>query len=548
MTTTPLGDCYRYAVQKAMELAHNKALLEDKSRLRIVHGHTTDYWNKKSVLHAWVEKGNKVYDYRTRVLHPDGLDKDLYYKSFQPEKYHVFSVVEALRNCVRQGHYGPWNEVKENPSEDFDADAYIEEAENIMARWAAWWQDNPHAEGPALVYYFKADGKQYMTPIDPFGDVLSQMVSGASDLSEGIVGTLYLTAAHTMAGLGQSLVGSLNLPDRGIMLLVRVGGTVQIIEDKHLAGNTEPALKNPGPALRRKRKFQEPWEHDVEEVYMSEALIPGAGFVEAGIAHVLERLNELGYKTAQSASGLAADKEGRKPGGGYIAFFQKDLTEPQIEALCIAAEAAGLTFRRSDGKSMLHQPSVTVRTSMTKAGVSHGDLQRIVWKELEDEYGEERPPERGDRYWERIAELVDEHGSMRDDNDLWIRGAWQRFIEALEAIAIEGAAATTPGGNAFDHAFLFVHNNPTELRLVHGLLHPPGEEPYVHAWAEDKRGRIYDWALAQQHPQGVPASWYYDWYKPEPVHFYTSTESFIKAMEEQTAGPWEDFIALLESV
>lgn len=478
MSKIPLGHCYRFATQKATAWL---AADGDPEAFKLIQGRCTDKWNGESYLHAWVEIDDRVFDWQTSFTQPDGLPRDVFYDYYQPEPHRVYTAEEAVMTCLRSSHWGPWG----NPQEEFDADGFIREAENIMARWAAWWQNNPHAEAPALVYYFMADGKQYMTPIDPSGDVLSQMVSGASDIGEGIVAALYLSAAK----FGRSLAGSLNLPNRGVTLFVRVGGTVQIIEDKHLPGNVEPTLKNPGPPILRKRKFQEPWEFEPREVTVREALIPGAGFVEAGIAHVIERLNELGMPPLQSSSGLSIDGS-VMPGRGYIAWLQSDLTPSQIVILQIAAEAAGLTA--SIEGQLLYQPDLVIRTDRTHEG------------------------------------------------DQQIQTAWDIFLETVEA-QVTTSGAYKLGGDPYAYAFLLVHNDPTRLRLLHGTLNPPDAEPYAHAWAESTDGsRVYDWALAQQYPQGVDAERYYSYYRPVKTGTYSSVESFLQISTARHPGPWKE--------
>ena len=420
-----------------------------------------------------------------------------------------------------------------NPSEEFDSEAVIAESQAILARWSAWWVDNPHATPPSFAVYFTGDGEQHTVPIVQSSakqDILSQLVRKGSNF-DSVVAVLYVSSAPPNHNL--SLAGSLNLPNRALTFYVRPHDLVQTIEDTLAPGNLSVPQPNPGPPTRRKRYFQEPWEMEPREVMAREALIPGAGYVEAGIAHVIERLNELGLPPMQSSSGLSVDAEGSKPGGGYIAWLQSDLTQDQIAVLRSAAEAARLSFKL--GGMLLFQPDVTVRTEMTRAGVSVETLRKRALAQAKEAFGADYN-DYGETFRTLWDELIAEHGGRLDDNDLWIQDAWRRFLEAVEAQVAQLGQGVV-GGDPYSYAFLLVHNNPTQLRLKHGTLHPPNVAPFKHAWAESD-DRVFDWSLAYEYPEGIDTAEYYDYYKPAQVTSYTSQESFIHTMHTQQTGPW----------
>src|ERR1700694_5742479 len=98
-------------------------------------------------------------------------------------------------------------------------------------------------------------------------------------------------------------------------------------------------------------------------VRVSELVVEGKswGWVDAGIAETLERINMAGYRSAQSCSGLKEDHERKtSTSGGYIAWFAADLSAVQIKAIERAAKASGLAFMRSD---LFFLPAVSVRAS-----------------------------------------------------------------------------------------------------------------------------------------------------------------------------------------
>ena len=391
----------------------------------------------------------------------------------------------------------------------------IEIAEEILRRYVKQFSVGLQTGDSSFAVFFTADDDISGFPqhrvyyVEPGNDILvAEQLKVLGAHLTGIVGVAYVSAGvhdvdeYTSTGdwTGYKarlpgMTASLQTPDRALTFFVPFAAyedgvptrryNVEIIEDIKQPSGWEPTW-NPGPPVKRKRRFQEPWELEPREVVAREALIPGAGYVEAGIAHVIERLNMLGLPPSQSSSGLAVDMEGKDPGDGYIAWFQSDLTEDQTAVLEHAADAAGLTFNLGSG--MLYQPDVAVRTV---------DL----------------------------------------NTDDQIQGAWERFLEAVEAQVTQPAAQGAIGGDPYSYAFLLVHNDPTNLHLVHGVLHPPDTEPYDHAWAEGD-DRVYDWALAYEHPEGVDTAWYYSYYQPQKTGTYSTVQSFFKITESKQTGPW----------
>lgn len=90
--------------------------------------------------------------------------------------------------------------------------------------------------------------------------------------------------------------------------------------------------------------------------------------VDAGIAGLIEDLNTAGFKTAQSMSGLKADYPSgdRYSPDGYIAWWEKDLTKEQVDAIKKAAKDAGLFF--DDQGLLFFKPSIEVRVGVLKSG------------------------------------------------------------------------------------------------------------------------------------------------------------------------------------
>ena len=107
--TIPLGQCFPFAVQMAK--ASSKEEFDDLSLFKVVHGRITDKWSGESVLHAWVEKPGLVFDEQTSHTKPEGVPKDGWYETFQPDKERrkEYTAEEAMLTCVKQGQMGPWD-------------------------------------------------------------------------------------------------------------------------------------------------------------------------------------------------------------------------------------------------------------------------------------------------------------------------------------------------------------------------------------------------------------------------------------------------------
>ena len=117
-----LGQCYPFTNKMAREWseAHidktkppGKGVhpdIDNKDKFKVVHGRTTDKFSGESVLHAWVEKGDLVFDAQTSHTKPDGIPRDVYYDMFQPESHEEYTAEETMIKCVTKGHQGPWED------------------------------------------------------------------------------------------------------------------------------------------------------------------------------------------------------------------------------------------------------------------------------------------------------------------------------------------------------------------------------------------------------------------------------------------------------
>ena len=104
--TIAIGQCYPHAVKLAQQTTDEE--FSDLSKFKVVHGRITDKFSGESVMHAWVEKGDMIFDWQTHQTKPDGIPRDVYYDQFQPETYEEYTAEEAIVNCMKNRQMGPW--------------------------------------------------------------------------------------------------------------------------------------------------------------------------------------------------------------------------------------------------------------------------------------------------------------------------------------------------------------------------------------------------------------------------------------------------------
>ena len=103
-----IGKCYPHTTKMARESTQEE--FSDPTKFKVVHGKITDKFSGESSLHAWVEKGDIIFDWQTSSTKPEGIPRDTYYDMYQPEVHDEYTAEETMVNCVRQGQHGPWGE------------------------------------------------------------------------------------------------------------------------------------------------------------------------------------------------------------------------------------------------------------------------------------------------------------------------------------------------------------------------------------------------------------------------------------------------------
>ena len=109
------GDCYAAAGQLALEFIRGKF-----PKAELVHGVVLNSSDYMPMGHAWVEVGNKVYDYsngrkivesKSNYYHM-GAIKELMKKGLG--KQHRYKGLEVAEAVLKYGHWGPWKNLGVN--------------------------------------------------------------------------------------------------------------------------------------------------------------------------------------------------------------------------------------------------------------------------------------------------------------------------------------------------------------------------------------------------------------------------------------------------
>lgn len=177
----------------------------------------------------------------------------------------------------------------------------------------------------------------------------------------------------------------------------------------------------------------------IKRVQIGEGIVP----LDYEIADRIAKLNELGFKTYNSHSGIAADHEHAGDGGdGYIQFSGA-IDDAKISAIRDAAKKAGMGVRGET--NMFYGPTLTVRQSNTADGL---DLETVVKMANERTAKRYKLPEKGwvDAATKKgnLGEVLDyrskaekriyvAHGGYAQPDDAARKQSWDIFFSELGA-------------------------------------------------------------------------------------------------------------------
>ena len=100
-TTEKTGDCFEAALKFIKEKG-----LEDPDRYTLVHGNIAHLNQEEEINHAWIEEGDIVHEV-SKGKHQRFLN-DRYYEKFKVTKTRKYTLIEALKESIKNKHWGPW--------------------------------------------------------------------------------------------------------------------------------------------------------------------------------------------------------------------------------------------------------------------------------------------------------------------------------------------------------------------------------------------------------------------------------------------------------
>ena len=188
------------------------------------------------------------------------------------------------------------------------------------------------------------------------------------------------------------------------------------------------------PDLAPTEAAEEIGETYIDEMGVRVKDVPLAKGVDAGIADHLQAINDAGFKTVQSMSGLKADYPSgeRYSSNGYMAFMKDENDAKKLQRIRKAAEEAGLPVYDQD---IFFQPALVVRTGLTNDGTPFGVLLEQANEKADAKFPNARETDAFVTDWwpyrNKIRDqLVEAHGGSLED-DAVIAKLWDDFTKNL---------------------------------------------------------------------------------------------------------------------
>lgn len=157
-------------------------------------------------------------------------------------------------------------------------------------------------------------------------------------------------------------------------------------------------------------------------------VIEGIGEVDTSIAPLVSLLNQLGFRTVYSCSGLWREHKdidstvGKLLVDGYIWFSLESLNSNQIEKIIQSAATAGMTCLQRNNCLIVLTPSLY---SISEAYQHWVELQKEAERLALDSGRSQDKRARTRRYNKFLRELVINSGNPAYDNV--VDATWQRF-------------------------------------------------------------------------------------------------------------------------
>ena len=162
-----------------------------------------------------------------------------------------------------------------------------------------------------------------------------------------------------------------------------------------------------------------------------------AGEVDYSIAGIIESLNEAGYKSTYSCSGLKKDHPFKdvKPDGGYISFL---IHENGMKALSFIKKAAVRLNLTVEERQHSSEPALVVRIDKDHAGNSLLDRIRIANECGSERHGSDYKRSFG-AFTKDLEAIIKNSGGLIYNTDDQIEAVWLKFRDLLLDSSYESA-------------------------------------------------------------------------------------------------------------
>jgi hypothetical protein len=151
--------------------------------------------------------------------------------------------------------------------------------------------------------------------------------------------------------------------------------------------------------------------------------------VDYSIAAVVEKINQAGFKSKFSCSGLKKDHPFKSvnPDGAYISFLYE---ENDARALTLIEKAAMSLNMTVEYCRMSRKPAVIVRIDKDRTGHSLSDRIRMAGKEIADRCGITIRNSFG-ADTKDLQTIIKRNGGLIYDTDEKIETVWNQFVNVL---------------------------------------------------------------------------------------------------------------------
>lgn len=154
-----------------------------------------------------------------------------------------------------------------------------------------------------------------------------------------------------------------------------------------------------------------------------------AGEIDYSIASIVDTINDAGFRSIYSCSGLKKDHPNRdiRADGGYISFLIRDNDMDAIAWIKNVANRLNLTVEHM---TIRKSPALMIRIDKDKEGNSLMDRIRIANGSMGEVWEDEKKRPNG-AYTKDIEAIIERAGGLLYDTDEKIEAVWKKFCSML---------------------------------------------------------------------------------------------------------------------